>query len=90
MDATSLLLLFDIDGTLVTGAAEAHAQAMHEALHTVHGVDARRLRIPIAPPRPAGHVVKCVRRTHPRTHPQSLRSTEPRPVKFGAMLQLEK
>ena len=49
MDATSLLLLFDIDGTLVTGAAEAHAQAMHEALHTVHGVDARRLRIPIAP-----------------------------------------
>lgn len=44
-----LLLLFDIDGTLVTGAAEAHAQALHEALRLVHGVDARRVSIPIPP-----------------------------------------
>jgi phosphoglycolate phosphatase len=44
-----LLLLFDIDGTLVTGAAEAHAQALHESLQIVHGVDARRVSIPIPP-----------------------------------------
>ena len=44
-----LLLLFDIDGTLVTGAAEAHAEALHEALRLVHGVDARRMSIPIPP-----------------------------------------
>jgi phosphoglycolate phosphatase-like HAD superfamily hydrolase len=45
-----LLLLFDIDGTLVAGATEAHREAMHEALRTVHGVDAaareRRLLSP--------------------------------------------
>jgi phosphoglycolate phosphatase len=33
-----MLLLFDIDGTLLIGAAEAHAAAIHEALRTVHGV----------------------------------------------------
>ncbi len=49
MASQPLLLLFDIDGTLVTGAADAHAQALHEALHAVHGVDARRMPIPIAP-----------------------------------------
>ena len=35
-----MLLLFDIDGTLVAGATRAHRDAMHEALMTVHGVDA--------------------------------------------------
>ncbi len=35
-----MLLLFDIDGTLVAGATRAHRDAMHEALRTVHGVDA--------------------------------------------------
>src|SRR5437763_1045979 len=49
MASEPLLLLFDIDGTLVTGAAEAHAQALHEALRAVHGVDARRVPIPIPP-----------------------------------------
>src|SRR5436309_11842526 len=49
MATEPLLLLFDIDGTLVTGAAEAHAQALHEALQAVHGVDARRVPIPIPP-----------------------------------------
>ncbi len=44
-----MLLLFDIDGTLVSGATEAHAEALHEALRAVHGVDARRVRMPIAP-----------------------------------------
>jgi phosphoglycolate phosphatase-like HAD superfamily hydrolase len=33
-----LLLLFDIDGTLLAGATSAHRDAMHEALHEVHGV----------------------------------------------------
>ena len=33
-----LLLLFDIDGTLVSGAAEAHRDAMLEALSTVHRI----------------------------------------------------
>ena len=49
MSPAQLLLLFDIDGTLVSGAAEAHAQALHEALQAVHGVDARRVGMPIAP-----------------------------------------
>jgi phosphoglycolate phosphatase-like HAD superfamily hydrolase len=33
-----VLLLFDIDGTLLIGAADAHRDAIHEALRTVHGV----------------------------------------------------
>ena len=33
-----MLLLFDIDGTLLIKAADAHAAAIHEALRTVHGV----------------------------------------------------
>ena len=33
-----VLLLFDIDGTLLLGAADAHRAAIHEALRTVHGV----------------------------------------------------
>jgi phosphoglycolate phosphatase len=33
-----VLLLFDIDGTLLQNAAGAHRDAIHEALHTVHGV----------------------------------------------------
>lgn len=40
--AAPLLLLFDIDGTLLSGATTAHSQALHEALHQVHGVDSRR------------------------------------------------
>ena len=44
-----MLLLFDIDGTLVSGATEAHAGALYEALHVVHGIDARAATMPIAP-----------------------------------------
>lgn len=33
------LLLFDIDGTLLLRAAEAHKNALHEALRRVHGLD---------------------------------------------------
>jgi phosphoglycolate phosphatase len=44
-----VLLLFDIDGTLVSGAADAHRDAMHAALLAVHGVDATEVRGPLAP-----------------------------------------
>lgn len=37
-----LLLLFDIDGTLLSGATDAHRAAMHEALLAVHSVDPER------------------------------------------------
>jgi phosphoglycolate phosphatase-like HAD superfamily hydrolase len=33
-----VLLLFDIDGTLLVGANHAHRDAIHEALRVVHGV----------------------------------------------------
>ncbi len=33
-----MLLLFDIDGTLLIGAADQHRDAIHEALRVVHGV----------------------------------------------------
>ncbi|HWC85333.1 MAG TPA: haloacid dehalogenase-like hydrolase [Solirubrobacteraceae bacterium] len=40
-----MLLLFDIDGTLLAGATEAHREAMHLALRQVHGIEAsERLR----------------------------------------------
>jgi phosphoglycolate phosphatase len=50
-----VLLLFDIDGTLVAGATDAHRDALYEALREVHGVDAwalrgRSTRAPGAPP----------------------------------------
>jgi len=44
-----LLLLFDIDGTLVSGATEAHQAAMYEALATVHSIDPRKLGRPLSP-----------------------------------------
>jgi phosphoglycolate phosphatase len=34
-----LLLLFDIDGTLLAGATKAHREALHAALREVHGVE---------------------------------------------------
>jgi phosphoglycolate phosphatase-like HAD superfamily hydrolase len=34
-----LLLLFDIDGTLLRRASKEHAAALHEAIQTVYGVD---------------------------------------------------
>ena len=44
-----LLLLFDIDGTLLAGASAAHAEALHEALREVHGVDAARTAASVSP-----------------------------------------
>ena len=39
-----MLLLFDVDGTLLQGATEAHRDAVYAALRTVHGVDASSVR----------------------------------------------
>jgi phosphoglycolate phosphatase len=44
-----VLLLFDIDGTLLGAAADAHRDAMYQAILEVHGVDAGRMRSPLAP-----------------------------------------
>lgn len=41
-----LLLLFDIDGTLVSGATGAHLDAMYEALTAVHGINPTRAALP--------------------------------------------
>lgn len=44
-----MLLLFDIDGTLLRGATGAHRDALHEAVAHVHGVDISRGRLPFPP-----------------------------------------
>jgi phosphoglycolate phosphatase len=43
-----VLLLFDIDGTLLTGASETLRDAMRTALRQHHGVDAAKMRRPFA------------------------------------------
>jgi phosphoglycolate phosphatase len=40
-----VLLLFDIDGTLVTGASREHARALREALRRVHDIDVDSVRL---------------------------------------------
>src|SRR6202012_3341593 len=47
--AAALLPLFDIDGTLLSRATAAHSEALHDALHEVHGVDTRARRAGIDP-----------------------------------------
>ncbi len=44
-----MLLLFDIDGTLLSGATDAHREALLSALFTVHGVKARSFTRPLSP-----------------------------------------
>src|SRR5579884_773950 len=44
-----MLLLFDIDGTLLTGATGAHSKALDRAIAEVHGVDPAGRRTQIAP-----------------------------------------
>ncbi|MHB1837825.1 MAG: haloacid dehalogenase-like hydrolase [Solirubrobacteraceae bacterium] len=39
--AAATLLLFDVDGTLVSGATLAHSEALYAALREVHGIDPR-------------------------------------------------
>jgi phosphoglycolate phosphatase-like HAD superfamily hydrolase len=45
----SALLLFDIDGTLLGRAADAHSEALHAALLEVHRVDTRALSHAVSP-----------------------------------------
>jgi phosphoglycolate phosphatase len=49
VSAGSTLLLFDVDGTLVAGAAQAHALALRAALHDVHGIGSEPIRSKISP-----------------------------------------
>ncbi|MGH2914274.1 MAG: haloacid dehalogenase-like hydrolase [Solirubrobacteraceae bacterium] len=44
-----LLVLFDIDGTLLRRASVDHARALHEALRGVHGVDASGRAAEVSP-----------------------------------------
>jgi len=44
-----VLLLFDIDGTLLSGATKAHSQALDRAIREVHHVDPGDLRKQIGP-----------------------------------------
>jgi phosphoglycolate phosphatase-like HAD superfamily hydrolase len=43
-----MLLLFDIDGTLVSGASREHAVALRQALDNVHGVDVESVRLTVS------------------------------------------
>ncbi|MEA2146232.1 MAG: phosphoglycolate phosphatase [Solirubrobacteraceae bacterium] len=49
MSAAAVLMLFDIDGTLLAGATAAHRDALHEAVHEVHGVDVTSRRPMFSP-----------------------------------------
>ncbi len=44
-----VLLLFDIDGTLLSGATDAHRDALLAAILTVHGVKAQSFQRPVSP-----------------------------------------
>jgi len=46
--ADRLLLLFDIDGTLLHRATAEHAAALHEAMHAVYGLDTSSTTVPAA------------------------------------------
>jgi phosphoglycolate phosphatase len=45
-----VLLLFDVDGTLVSGATDAHRDALYEAMTGVHGIDREILDRPVVEP----------------------------------------
>jgi phosphoglycolate phosphatase-like HAD superfamily hydrolase len=47
-DPAALLLLFDIDGTLLRRASREHAEALHEAMHAVYGVQTRDVKVEAA------------------------------------------
>jgi phosphoglycolate phosphatase-like HAD superfamily hydrolase len=44
-----VLVLFDIDGTLLAGATRAHSQALDRAIQEVHGIEPAGVRGQIAP-----------------------------------------
>jgi phosphoglycolate phosphatase len=55
-----LLLLFDIDGTLLFGATDAHRDALQDALREVHGIDARRARVLAPAGRTDGDIARSI------------------------------
>lgn len=57
----ALLLLFDVDGTLVARATDAHRDALHAALLEVHGVDARAVPSLLSPAgRTDGEIARAI------------------------------
>jgi phosphoglycolate phosphatase-like HAD superfamily hydrolase len=61
-EASGQLLLFDIDGTLVSGANHAHRDALHAGLVEVHGVDPAVAAAPVVSPagRTDGEIARLV------------------------------
>lgn len=58
---TPALLLFDIDGTLMRGATDAHRDALHAALDQVHGIDAAHVHWPMSPAgRTDGEIARAI------------------------------
>jgi phosphoglycolate phosphatase len=55
-----LLLLFDIDGTLLLGATDAHRDALQDALHAVHGIDARQAQVAAPAGRTDGDIARTI------------------------------
>jgi phosphoglycolate phosphatase len=56
-----VLLLFDIDGTLLAGATDAHRDALHAALLAVYGVRPRGGRPPLSPAgRTDGEIARAI------------------------------
>jgi len=47
-DPHALLLLFDIDGTLLRRASREHAQALHDSMHAVYGVETHDVKVEAA------------------------------------------
>ena len=56
-----MLVLFDIDGTLLTRAGKAHIEALNAAIHEVHAVDPGNLRDQVNPAgRTDGEIARLV------------------------------
>jgi phosphoglycolate phosphatase-like HAD superfamily hydrolase len=56
-----VLLLVDIDGTLVAGATRAHSEALHAALTEVHGIDSKRATWNLSPAgRTDGEIARAI------------------------------
>ncbi len=56
-----MLLLFDIDGTLVAGATGAHRDALHAAITEVHGIDPAGVRWTLSPAgRTDGEIARAI------------------------------
>jgi phosphoglycolate phosphatase-like HAD superfamily hydrolase len=55
-----VLLLFDIDGTLLLGATDAHRDALQGALREVYGIDARQARVVAPAGRTDGDIARAI------------------------------